>query len=115
MLQARNAVCPGFSTFIENIFHSVEEVPEDDPLQKSMAPWYNEYLHGAGMELYFVDLSYDFLRHAHFKFSVISEIVYEISDCVSLGICNQARDSVVFNPRLKDLSNFANMKDFYRT
>ena len=27
LLQALNSVCPGFSTFIENIFQSVEDIP----------------------------------------------------------------------------------------
>jgi hypothetical protein len=114
VLQARNAVCPGFSTFIENIFHSVEDVPDDSPLQKVMAPWYKEYLHGAGMELYFVELNFNFLRHTQFSFSIISDTIYYEFGCVSLGMCNKQRDSVVFNPRLKDLTNYANLKDFYR-
>lgn len=29
-LQARNAVCPGFSTIIENLFHSIESISDDD-------------------------------------------------------------------------------------
>jgi len=29
-LQARNAVCPGFSTIIENLFHSIESISDED-------------------------------------------------------------------------------------
>lgn len=36
-LQARNSLCPGFSTFIENLFHSFGTVSSE--IEKSMAPW----------------------------------------------------------------------------
>lgn len=114
-VQARNAVCPGFSTFIENIFHSVEGVDEDNHLAKTMAPWYQEYLHGAGMELYFVDINHTFIRNCQFNFGTIAESIFSEFGIITLGVANAARDSVVFNPRVKELNNFSNMKDFFRT
>ena len=115
VLQARNAVCPGFSTFVENIFHSVDGVAPESPLHKTMAGWYKEYLHGAGMELYFVDLDHNFLRNSQYSFSVIAEIIYLEFGVLSLGVCNAAKDSIVFNPRIKDLTHYANMKDFFHS
>jgi len=114
-VQARNAVCPGFSTFIENIFHSVEGVDEDSQLAKTMAPWYREYLHGAGMELYFVEIDHVFIRNCRYEFSRIAECIFAEFGVIALGAANKARDSVVFNPRVKELHNFSNMKDFFHT
>ena len=113
VLQARNAVCPGFSTFIENIFHSVEGL--GDELKKDIAPWYEEYLHGAGMELYFIPLNTQFLRTMQFNFSLISEALFLEFGTITLGTCNELKDSIVFNPKIEDLTNYANMKDFFRT
>ena len=112
LLQARNAVCPGFSTFIENLFHSVEEV--SDSLLTKMDPWYAEYLHGAGMEMYFVPLSASFLKNVLYDFSIIAEGLYMEFGVITLGMCNDARDSLVFTPDLEDLSAFENIREFYK-
>lgn len=65
-IQARNALCPGFSTFMENIFHSFGSIDPDT--EKALAPWYLEYLSGAGMELYFVPLSKPFLAAMRYRY-----------------------------------------------
>jgi len=110
-VQARNAVVPGFSTFIENIFHSFGSVAPD--VEKAMPPWYKEYLHGAGMELYYAPLPAIFLSKMRYNFKRIAEAIYIEYDCIVLGVCNEAKTSVVFNPNLKDLSEFKNVKEFF--
>lgn len=65
-IQARNALCPGFATFMENIFHSFGSI--DPTIEKSLAPWYKEYLAGAGMELYFVPLNRLFLAAMRYRY-----------------------------------------------
>jgi hypothetical protein len=60
-------------------------------------------------------MPFAFLRHAAFKFQVIAEIIFLEFDCVSLGVCNGTRDSVVFNPRLQDLQSYDDMRSFFRT
>ena len=52
LVQARNAVCPGFSTFVENIFQSVEDIPEHK--LESMPPWYGEYVLYSVLLLFFL-------------------------------------------------------------
>merc|ERR1711871_372887 len=74
-IQARNTICPGFTTFIENIFHSMGALDAD--VEKSMAPWCrNEYLPGAGMEIYFVKLTQGFLRVMRYNYLRIVDLVY---------------------------------------
>jgi len=46
-IMARNAVCPGLSTIIENLFHTADY--ENDPLA---LPWKSDYRRGADMEIY---------------------------------------------------------------
>ena len=84
-VQARNAVCPGFSTFIENIFHSMGSVSAD--IEKNMPPWYQEYLHGAGMELYYVPLPPPFLKAMRYCFRRLCEVIYLEWGCITLGMC----------------------------
>ena len=111
-VQARNAICPGFSTFIENIFHSMGSVSAD--IQKNMPPWYEEYLHGAGMELYFVPLPVNFIKSMRYCFRRIAEVIYMEWECIVLGMCHKDNTNVVFNPLSQDLYEFVNIKAFYK-
>jgi len=110
-VQARNAVCPGFSTFIENIFHSMGSVSAE--IEKNMPPWYEEYLHGAGMELYFVPLPANFLKAMRYSFRRICEVIYLEWGCITLGVCQHDKGNVVLNPLGKDLFEFVNVRIFY--
>eukprot|EP00605_Chrysophyceae_sp_TOSAG23-4_P000563 GSChrysophyteH1.ASY1.ANO1.636.1 assembled CDS len=110
-VQARNAICPGFSTFIENIFHSMGNVSPE--IEQTMPPWYDEYLHGAGMELYFVHLPEIFLKAMRYSFVHIVEVIYVEWGCITLGMCRDNRSNVVFNPLTRDLFEFADIQEFY--
>ena len=110
-VQARNAVCPGFSTFIENLFHSMGSVAPE--IEENMPPWYEEYLHGAGMELYFVPLPKPFLKVMRYGFRRICEVIYLQWGCITIGVCVDNKSNVVFNPLSKDLFEFDNLKEFY--
>ncbi len=110
-LQARNAVCPGFSTFIENIFHSFGSVDPD--IEAQMAKWYREYLHGAGMELYFVQLPTVFIKAARYNYRTIAEAIFFHFHTIVLGLCDKEYSALVFNPNSKDVSDFANITQFF--
>ncbi len=110
-LQARNAICPGFSTFIENIFHSMENVADD--LKSNLAPWYQEYLNGAGMELYFVQLDPLFISCMKFSYKSISEAIFVEFKTIVIGLTNTDKSSLVFNPTIKDLEEFNNPVTFF--
>ena len=111
-VQARNAICPGFTTFIENIFHSMGAL--DSETEKSMAPWYDEYLHGAGMEIYYVPLTQAFIRRMRYSFARVSDLLFVEWGCIALGLCSEKRDNVYFNPNASDLEEFANVKEFFQ-
>jgi hypothetical protein len=61
---------------MENIFHSFGSI--DPKIEKSLAPWYNEYLAGAGMELYFVPLNKLFLVAMRYRYSSLSFLIFII-------------------------------------
>mgnify|MGYP003384993580 FL=1 len=112
-LQARNAICPGFSTFIENIFHSFGGVSQAQ--ENSLDPWYQEYLHGARMEMYYVPLDPEFLRAIGFSFDRLCEAIYIEYGIVVLGLCSSDQDEMTFNPTLKDLEEHKSFKSFFST
>ncbi len=112
-LQARNAICPGFSTFIENIFHSFGGVSAAQ--ESSLDPWYEEYLHGARMEMYYVPLDPEFLRAMSFSFDRVCEAIYIEYGIVVLGLCSSDQDEMTFNPTLKDLEDHKTFKSFFST
>ena len=110
-LQARNAICPGFSTFIENIFHSFGGVSAAQ--ESTLDPWYQEYLHGARMEMYYVPLDAEFLRAMGFSFDRVCEAIYIEYGIVVLGLCSSDQDEMTFNPTLKDIEDHKSFKSFF--
>jgi hypothetical protein len=110
-LQARNSICPGFSTFIENIFHSFGAV--SSVMESILDPWYSEYLHGARMEMYFVPLDSEFLRIINYNYDKLCEAIYLEYGIVVLGLCSQEKDEMTFNPTRKDLGEHADFESFF--
>lgn len=112
-IQARNSVCPGFTTFIENIFHSMGALDAD--VEKTMAPWCrDEYLPGAGMEIYFVKLTQRFIRAMRYNYLRIVDLVYIKWHCTVLGLCGDDRSEAIFNPTAKDVRAFTSVKDLFK-
>ena len=112
-LQARNAICPGFSTFIENVFHSFESVPLD--IEKSTPGWYREYLHGAGMEFYFIPLSPLFLEEMRYNFRRMAIAIYAEYGKILFAVSNNDQSNIVFNPNARDLKeDYANLESFFK-
>lgn len=112
-IQARNSVCPGFTTFIENIFHSMGALDSD--VEKTMAPWYDEYLHGAGIEIYFVKLNRTFIRAMRYNYLRMVDLVYIKWGCTVLGLCGDDRKEAIFNPTAKDVRGFASVKALFES
>jgi hypothetical protein len=111
-LQARNSICPGFSTFIENLFHSFGAV--SDRVENTLDPWYREYLHGARMELYYVPLDQEFIHAMNYNYDRIREAFYLEFDVILFGLCSENQDDVTFNPTLKDLGDHKTFKAFFK-
>ena len=110
-LQARNSICPGFSTFVENIFHSFGDVSA--AVESTLDPWYREYLQGARMEMYYVPLDQDFLRAISFSYDRLREAIYIEWGIIVLGLCSADQDEMIFNPTLKDLGDYKTFKSFF--
>jgi hypothetical protein len=112
-LQARNAVCPGFSTFIENVFHSFEAVPPD--IEKSTPSWYREYLHGAGMEFYFIPLSPMFLEAMRYSFRHMAIALFSEYGKILFAVSNVEQNNIVFNPNARDLKqDYSSLEEFFK-
>jgi len=110
-LQARNSICPGFSTFVENIFHSFGAVSA--AVENTLDPWYEEYLHGARMEMYYVPLDGDFLKAISYCFNKLCEAIYMEWGVVVLGLCSADQDEMTFNPTKKDLGEHQTFESFF--
>ena len=110
-LQARNSVCPGFSTMIENLFHSFGSI--DAEIEAFMAPWYKEYLSGAGMEFYFFQLPKTFIARMKYNYQRIVAAIYLHFDTIVVGLCDKQRTALLFNPSKADMRDFQNNEKFF--
>jgi len=109
---ARNALCPGFACIIENLFHTMGGLT--DAVEDSLTPWYREYMHGAGMESYFVPLPKIFLMAMNYNYKRVVEAIFMQFDTVVLGMTNgNGQTSLIFNPLEEELSEYGNFKDFF--
>lgn len=113
-LQARNAVCPGFSTIVENLFHSIETISDED-LDVLDIVWYREYLHGASLELYLMQLPKSFIIKMRYNYHRIVEGVYLKYNVVMLGLTCEDNSSIIFNPSRNDMDVFKHMKGMFKS
>ena len=110
-IQARNAICPGMSTLVENLFHSFGQ-PAYPPREDDMY-WLDEYLHGARMELYYIPLEKLLLESFHFEWNLLVEGVYVEYGRILIGVCNTESHSVVFNPGIAEMKGFSSAEEFF--
>jgi hypothetical protein len=111
-LQARNSICPGFSTFIENIFHSFGSMSES--FESTLDPWYKEYLGGARMEYYYLPLDDEFLHAMNYSYERICKAIYMEYGVIIFGLCSQSQDDIIFNPTMKDVSDYKSFKAYFK-
>jgi potassium large conductance calcium-activated channel subfamily M alpha protein 1 len=109
-MQARNAICPGLSTFIENIFHTFTS-PHNQIEDSSY--WMNEYIHGARMEMYFIPLEKGFLEAMNFDWDLLCEAVYVEFGRILAGVASVEKHSMIFNPGEFELQSYFNAEEFY--
>jgi hypothetical protein len=111
-LMAKNIVCPGFTTFVENIFHSFGNISPAD--EAALDPWYREYLRGSRMELYFVHLDLDFLRAINFDYCKLCEGIFLEYDTIVMAMSNLTQSHIIFNPTKFDMfPKFKTYKEFF--
>jgi hypothetical protein len=112
-LQARNAMCPGLATFVENLFHS----SGNSRLHSSCPPehWMSEYSHGIEMELYYIAIDKDFFAKLNFNWRLLVEAVYLEFECLLLGVCRSSDMSLVLNPGKSEFQNYSSSLDFFKS
>jgi voltage-gated potassium channel Kch len=110
-IQARNAICPGLSTLIENLFHSFGQ--QIEPTKENDSYWLDEYIYGARMELYYVPLPELLLEALNYDWNLLVEGIYNQFGRMLIGVCNTDSHSVIFNPGLTEFQKFHSAEKFF--
>lgn len=103
-LQARNALCPGYSTLIENLFHTfgnnsnTNAANKHDNEDSNATSWTVEYLHGAHMEVYYIPLSRVYMEQLSYQWTLVCEGIYLEYDVMLIGVCSGTDHTVCLNP-----------------
>ena len=112
-LLAKNSICPGVSTFIENLFHSFGGLSIAQ--ENSLAPWHQEYIHGVHMEIYYILLSPELLNFVGHDFQALCDILFIEFETIIFGLASEDQSKIIFNPTTKDMkTEFQNWNDFFQ-
>jgi hypothetical protein len=110
-LQAKNAICPGISTLIENLFHTFG-VQVKNPLETDHS-WITEYCHGARMQIYYVPMSSIYVGSMGGDFNLMAEGIFIGYSCILIGVCNLTDYSVALNPGPTEMQTYPDAMKFY--
>ena len=117
IVQARNCLCPGFSTLIENLFHtfgmSLKEQVGNRCYLTDKPLWQQSYIKGASKELYSVPVSLAYVESCSFEWSLVAEGIYLMFDCIVIGAYNSQTGDVLINPCRADLKKYRYMSKFF--
>ena len=119
-MQARNAVCPGISTLIENLFHSYgghkDNLPQPRAASAALgAPtsWLDEYIAGADIEVYYVELSAFYVERMQRRWSLIAEGIFVEYGAIAVAACCRADNTLIMCPSRTDTLVHADPAAFY--
>jgi len=117
IVQARNCVCPGFSTLVENLFHTFgqslkEQVGNRSYLSDKLL-WQQMYVKGASKEFYAVPLSLVYIEACSFEWSLVAEGIFLMFDSIVVGAYNSQTGEVLINPNRRDLKKYRYMSKFF--
>ena len=112
-MQARNAMCPGLATCVENIFHSFGSGREN--LSLPTEHWMSEYKRGLQMELYYVHIAEDFFEKLEFKWSLLVEAIFLEYECILFGVCRTSDQTVFLNPGKSEFQKFLSPREFFNS
>lgn len=93
VILARNAVCHGLSTMVDNLFRTfggLDAVAQD-------GYWLKEYHTGAAIEVYYVPLPKLYLEVMRYDWSMIVEGIFLEFDCILLGVTDTLSNAVYLN------------------
>jgi hypothetical protein len=91
VMMARNAVCPGISTLVNNMFRTY-----GGPFvgKNSSDHWLKEYHHGECMETYYISIPTVFLQAFSHEWSLAVEGVYLEYGCIMLGLFDPSKGKI---------------------
>lgn len=108
-LQARNSISPGYSTLIENLFHTFGAVQSTS----NSGSWSQEYLHGIGMEIYYIPLDRLYLESLSYEWTLMCEGIYLEYDVMLIGVCCGSDHSICLNPSPQEMAKFSYPSKFF--
>jgi len=112
-LQARNAVCPGYATLIENLFHTFGNISVSGVQNTKNGNWSQEYLHGVDMEIYYIPLDRLYMESLSYEWTLMCEGIYLEYDVMLIGVCCGADHSICLNPSPQEMQKFAYPSKFF--
>jgi hypothetical protein len=118
-MQARNAVCPGISTLIENLFTTFGELETVQDLMLSNTStlnesWLSAYNHGTDMEVYYVTLPPKYLAVMGYHFPLMAEGVFVEFGAMLMGVCCKSEMSMILNPSSLEMHAYDSPEEFFK-
>lgn len=120
-LQARNAMCPGLSTLVENLFHSFTEPNvftqsnADSNLVRSKLSnqWTTEYQEGLTVEPYFIPLASRYAEMLSYEWALMVEGIYLEWDVVAIGVASSKDHTLILNPSRQETRKYKYLSRFF--
>lgn len=106
ILMARNVLCRGIATMIELLFMSFGSTEKEEP-------WYQEYLHGAGLEIYLIPISFEYFDAVDYLWTIAVEGIFLKYNVLLIGVCNLRDQKICLNPDFKDIGAFESPSAFF--
>ena len=118
-IQARNSICPGISTLVENLFHtfsvtSAYAAENNDADSGNMNQWVKDYAHGLAMEPYYIPLVPRYCEMLSYEWTLMVEGVYLEWDCLIIGVASSNDHSLLLNPGSKEMKKFQYNSRFFK-
>eukprot|EP00918_Siedleckia_nematoides_P108105 GHVU01235835.1.p1 GENE.GHVU01235835.1~~GHVU01235835.1.p1 ORF type:complete len:1229 (-),score=136.46 GHVU01235835.1:39-3617(-) len=120
-LQARNAMCPGLSTLVENLFHSFSEpnvftqTSADTTLVRSKLSdqWTTEYQEGLTVEPYFIPLALRYAEMLSYEWALMVEGIYLEWDVIAIGVASSKDHTLILNPSRQETRKYKYLSRFF--
>lgn len=109
LVLARNARCPGLSTFIDNLFRT----SGGQSFDSSQEHWKEAYHIGQNMETYYIPISFLFLDALNYHWCLIVEAIYLEFSCMLIGVFETSEGNVYLNANSIDLKPGFDKQNMY--
>jgi len=113
-VQARNAVCPGISTLVENMFHSFAAPTLKDTNTAGSPQWVHDYSWGAAMEPYYIPLVPRYCEMLSYEWTLMVEGIYLEYGCSVIGVASAVDHSLLLNPGKKEVKKYKYNSRFFK-